>query len=209
MLIYLLEHFSLFFDSFCEHLMIVFESLMISLILSFVISYILLKSRKLTNIVIHIFSMIYSIPSLALFAILIPITGLGNTSALIVLVLYNQYLLVRNIMSGLENVDEMYIEAAKGLGLSQWQILYKIQFPLALPSILAGIRLAIISTTGIATIASSINAGGLGNVLFSGLRTNNSAKLLWGTILCVLIAFMADFILKKCEKKIHQLYERT
>ncbi|WP_245798835.1 ABC transporter permease [Collinsella vaginalis] len=104
------------------------------------------------------------------------------------MVAYNQFLLVRNFTEGLESVDPAIIEAARGMGMSDRQILVKVQLPLALPLILAGIRLAAISTIGIATIAATINAGGLGEILFSGLRTMNEYKIVGGTLLCAGLA---------------------
>jgi len=198
---YFAKHSDMLLSAFLEHLQIVLLTLIISIVLAAVISYLLLKSEKATNITVNIFSQIYSIPSLALFALLIPLLGLGNKTAIPVLVLYNQYLLIRNIMTGMQQVDKSLLEAGTGMGMNKWQLVTKVQVPLAMPSILAGIRLAIISTTGIATIAATINAGGLGKILLSGLRTMNTYKIAWGTILSVIIALAADMLLKLLEKK--------
>lgn len=202
MFAYFADHSDQLMSAFWEHLGIVFSVLLISIILAAVICWFLLKSERATNIVVNIFSEVYSIPSLALFALLIPLLGLGNKTAIPVLVLYNQYLLIRNFMTGMQNVDKSILEAGTGMGMSKWQLVTRVQLPLAMPSIVAGIRLAIISTTGIATIAATINAGGLGKILLSGLRTMNTYKIIWGTILCVLIALLADTLLRLLEKKI-------
>ena len=201
MIDYFAKHSDMLMSAFLEHLQIVFITLIISIVLAAVISYLLLKSEKATNVTVNIFSQIYSIPSLALFALLIPLLGLGNKTAIPVLVLYNQYLLIRNIMTGMQQVDKSLLEAGTGMGMNKWQLVTKVQVPLAKPSIIAGIRLAIISTTGIATIAATINAGGLGKILLSGLRTMNTYKIAWGTILSVIIALAADMLLKLIEKK--------
>lgn len=202
MFAYFADHSDQLMSAFWEHLGIVFSVLLISIILAAVICWFLLQSERATNIVVNIFSEVYSIPSLALFALLIPLLGLGNKTAIPVLVLYNQYLLIRNFMTGMQNVDKSILEAGTGMGMSKWQLVTRVQLPLAMPSIVAGIRLAIISTTGIATIAATINAGGLGKILLSGLRTMNTYKIIWGTILCVLIALLADTLLRLLEKKI-------
>lgn len=202
MLAYFADHSDQLMSAFWEHLGIVFSVLLISIILAAVICWFLLRSERATNIVVNIFSEVYSIPSLALFALLIPLLGLGNKTAIPVLVLYNQYLLIRNFMTGMQNVDKSILEAGTGMGMSKWQLVTRVQLPLAMPSIVAGIRLAIISTTGIATIAATINAGGLGKILLSGLRTMNTYKIIWGTILCVLIALLADTLLRLLEKRI-------
>ena len=201
MIAYFLDHQDMLLSAFWQHLGIVLEVLLISVLLASVLSYILLPYPKAAQAVIQFFGAIYSIPSLALFALLIPFLGLGNKTALPVLVVYNQYLLLRNILSGLTNVDAGLIKAGTGMGMSRWQLTVKVRVPLAMPAILSGIRLAIISTTGIATIAATIHAGGLGSVLLSGLRSGNTYKIAWGTILCVVIALAADVALKKVAKK--------
>lgn len=200
MIAYFVKYHEKFLKALGEHLQIVGITLLISLILAALITLLIMNSRRVTGLTLQLLGAIYSIPSLALFALLIPVTGLGQKTAILVLVVYNQFLLVRNIVSGLNGVDKSLTEAALGMGMSSWQILYKVQLPLALPMIMAGIRLAIISTIGIATIAATINAGGLGSVLFDGLRTMNQYKIIWGTIFCVLVAFAADSILKFLEK---------
>ena len=187
-----------------QHLQIVGITLLVSVLLAFAITLLSIWSEKLVNGAIQIFSVIYSIPSLALFAMLIPIMGIGRNTAIFVLVLYNQFLLLRNIMAGLKGVDEAVLEAALGMGMNQWQILYKVKLPLALPVIMAGIHLAIISTIGIATIAATINAGGLGTILFDGLRTMNTYKILWGTIFCAGIAWVADVLLQMIESILYK-----
>lgn len=202
MIEYFVKHSDKFLTAFLEHLWIVIITLLISLMIAAVLSLALLRLERLGNLVMGLFGAIYSIPSLALFAMLIPVTGLGMQSAVIVLVLYNQYLLLRNILTGMKEVDKSVLEAATGMGMSYLQVVTKVQLPLAFPSVIAGIRLAIISTTGIATIAAAINAGGLGALLFAGLRTMNLYKILWATILCILIALSADLVLKRVEKKL-------
>lgn len=191
-----------YLEAFEQHLMLVIVSLAISFVLAIAISYILLKLPRAQRIVENLFGAIYSVPSLALFALMIPVTGLGDETAIIALVIYNQYLLIRNILAGINGIDKSILEAGTGMGMSQGQIFSKVILPLAAPSIIAGVRLAVVSTTGIATIAASINAGGLGIVLFSGMRTMDSQKIFIGTLLCIIIAFVADIGIKCIENKI-------
>ena len=191
-----------YLEAFEQHLMLVIISLVISFVLAIAISYILLKLPRAQRIVENLFGAIYSVPSLALFALMIPVTGLGDETAIIALVIYNQYLLIRNILAGINGIDKSILEAGTGMGMSQGQIFSKVILPLAAPSIIAGVRLAVVSTTGIATIAASINAGGLGIVLFSGMRTMDSQKIFIGTLLCIVIAFVADIGIKCIENKI-------
>ena len=154
------------------------------------VSLLILRSKVLSTIVLSSLGVIYSIPSLALFALLIPILGLGKGTAIFVLVIYNQYILVRNIFAAFQAIDPAIIEAGIGMGFNSFELFLKIQLPLALPIILGGVRIATITTIGIATIASVINAGGLGVILFDGLRMNYLPKILWGTIMAAGLALV-------------------
>lgn len=184
-----------------EHIWLVLVTLVISLVIASILTVIAMRSEKVSDLLNNFFSLVYSIPSLALFALLIPITGLGRTSAVIVLTLYNQYLLLRNFTTGLREADPVACEAAKGIGMTDMQILTRIRIPLARKAIFAGIRLAIVSTVGIATIAASINAGGLGILLFEGLRTMNIPKILWGSVLSAGMAVLLNAALKMIEER--------
>lgn len=183
-----------------EHIEIVSVTLIISFILAIIISSLILKSKLLSQITVSIFGVIYSIPSLALFALLIPLFGLGKFTAIIVLVMYNQFILIRNILSGFNSIDNSIIESAKGVGFTPFQIYYKISLPLASPIIIAGIKISVVTTISIAAIASTIGYGGLGSLLFEGLRTQKNVKIFWGTILISLLALLANALLSKMEK---------
>jgi osmoprotectant transport system permease protein len=157
--------------------------------------------RWLRNPVLAVLGVIYTIPSLSLFVLLIPLFGLGVTPAVIALVAYAQLMLVRNWVIGLTNIDPSIIEAAKGVGMNGWQRFWQVEFPLALPLLLAGIRLATLSTIGIATIAAYINAGGLGELLFIGVTTANYQKILAGSIAVSLLAITANYLLRFLERR--------
>ena len=184
-----------------EHLEIVVVTLLISLALAALLTVICSYSKTLSRVLLNLFSMVYSIPSLALLALLIPATGLGRRTAIVVLVIYNQYLLLRNFLAGLDGVDHGVVEAATGMGMTHMQLLWKVQVPLAKGALIAGLRIALVSTVGIATIAASINAGGLGSILFDGLRTMNVAKILWGSLLSAFLAILIDRLLTLVEKR--------
>ena len=200
MIAYLSKHPEKIINPFVSHIMLVLLTLVISVILAVLLTIVAVLVRNIGNLFLQIFSVIYSIPSLALFAILIPVTGLGLKTAVIVLVLYNQYLLLRNFLVGINEVDPGVLEAARGIGMKPLEILWIIQAPLAKKAIYAGIRLAVVSTIGIGTIASSINAGGLGDLLFDGLRTMNSVKILWGSLLSAFLAISINYVLKLFEE---------
>lgn len=184
-----------------EHLQLTIITLFFSIGFAILLTILCVKWKFFKDLLLQIFSVIYAIPSLALFALLIPFTGLGKVTAIIILSTYNQYLLLRNFLTGIDEVRPEILEAAKGMGLSDMQILWKIQVPLSKRAVFAGIRLAAVSTIGIATIAATINAGGLGSLLFDGLRTMNTSKILWGSLLSALVSILIDFILKKVEKR--------
>lgn len=187
-----------------EHIQIVGLTLVISIVIAMAVTLLIKDSKRISKAVLQVCNVIYSIPSLALFAILIPLSGLGAKTAVIVLVAYNQYILVRGFTEGLSMVDKAVLEAATGMGMSRWQIFARVQFPLALDSMVASIQIAIISTIGIATIGATIGAGGLGSILFDGMRTQNTVKILWGTVLSVLLVLAANAILNYAVKKINE-----
>lgn len=174
-------------------------ALLLALVIAGVLIAIFLRQKRWLNSLVYCFSLLYSVPSYAFFALLIPLTGLGRVSAIIVLVFYNEYVLLRNFITGIRNVDPAYIEAAKGLGMTDRQMFLKVQLPLALPAIFSGLQVALASTMAIATIASTISAGGLGDLMFAGLQTNNVVPILWGTILEVVLALFWILVLKLIE----------
>ncbi|URZ17818.1 ABC transporter permease [Clostridium felsineum] len=200
MIEYAINHLDELSTALLEHLEITIITLIISIFIAAVLTVLSMYSKVLSKIFIYVFSVIYSIPSLALFAILIPLTGLGQETAIIVLVFYNQYLLLRNFIEALNEIQPSIIEAATGMGMSNMQILFKIRLPLAKKALFTGVRLAVVSTIGIATIAASINAGGLGSILFDGLRTLDGPEILWGSILAAALAISVNGILSRIEK---------
>lgn len=202
MIDYLVNHYDKLLAALLEHLEIVAVTLIISLAIAAILTVLAMWSKVVSKILIYSFSIIYSIPSIALFALLIPLTGLGTVTAVTVLVLYNQYLLLRNFIAGLNEVEPSVVEAATGIGMSKMQVLMKIRLPLSYGALFTGIHLAVISTIGIATIAASINAGGLGTILFDGLRTMNLGKILWGSILSAGLAITANILLGCFEKRL-------
>lgn len=178
-----------------QHAQMVLSALLIAFIAAIIIIFICLRKENLLNALNYFFSLLYSIPSYAFFVLLIPITGLGMKTAIIVLAFYNEYILLRTFITGIRNVDPNYLEAAKGLGMTNREIFLKVQLPLALPAIFSGLQVALASTMAIATIASTISAGGLGDLLFEGLQTNNVVPILWGTILTVMLTLIFIVIL--------------
>ncbi|GFZ27673.1 ABC transporter permease [Lactobacillus corticis] len=196
MIAYWNSHYVQMIQLMVEHGQMVLSALLIALSLAIVIVFFFVQKNNWLNGLTYFFSMLYSIPSYALFALLMPITGLNKTSAIIVLTIYCEYILLRSFITGIKNVDPQYVEAGRGLGMTSRQIFFKVQLPLALPSLFSGMQLALGSTMAIATIASTISAGGLGDLLFAGLQTNNVIPIIWGTILEVVLALFWIMVLQ-------------
>lgn len=182
-----------------EHARMVLIALFIAFLVAIVLIAVFLRKKNWMNSLIYFFSLLYSVPSYAFFALLIPITGLGETTAIIVLAFYNEYVLLRTFITGIREVDPNYIEVARGMGMTQEEIFTKVQLPLSMPAIFSGLQVALASTMAIATIASTISAGGLGDLMFEGLQTGRVVSILWGTILTVALTWVCIVILKLIE----------
>lgn len=184
-----------------EHIEMCATAIGISLLIAIPLCILLMKRKTASKVVVALLGACYAIPSMAFFALLMPIFGLGKTGAIFVLTVYSQFILTKNILAAFNGIDPMIVESAKGMGMSALQVFFKVQLPLALPVILSGIRIAAIATIGSAVIAQTVNAGGIGVILFEGLRSNNIAKMIWGTILAAFLALTVNFILEKFEKR--------
>lgn len=182
-----------------QHLVMVFSALGIAMVIAIVLILIFMHQKKWLTGLVYFFSLLYSIPSFALFVLLLPISGLGMRTAIITLTVYCEYVLLRTFITGIQEVDPALIEVARGMGMTNRQIFMKVQLPLALPAIFSGLQVALASTIGIATIAATINAGGLGQLLFDGLQTQQVVPLLWGTLLAVALTLICAGILKIIE----------
>ena len=182
-----------------QHAVMVLASLGIALVIAGLIIMLLMYRKNWLNGLTYFFSLLYSVPSFAFFAMLLPISGLGMRTAIIVLTIYCEYVLLRTFITGIQEIDPSLIEVAKGMGMTNRQVFFKIQLPLATPAIFSGLQVALASTMGIATIAATINAGGLGQLLFEGLQSQQVTPLLWGTILTVILTLVCAGILRMIE----------
>ncbi|MFM1651325.1 ABC transporter permease [Brevibacillus sp. B_LB10_24] len=197
---YLFDHPEKVLGLFGEHLYITAISLGIALIIAIPLGLLVVKFSKLYVPVTGFLGLVYTIPSLALFAILIPITGLGSTTAIVGLIAYSQMILVRNVVAAIRGIDPLMLEAARAMGMNKWQMILKIEIPLALPVVVAGIRIAAVSIISIATVAAWINAGGLGTLIFEGIYRSHSEKIIAGTVTIALLAIAADLLFRLIEK---------
>jgi osmoprotectant transport system permease protein len=189
-------------DAFLQHILLSFTALIIGLAIALPVGMLVARYRRFAEPIIGVAAVLQTIPSLALFGILVPLIGIGSKTALIALVIYALLPIVRNTYAGLTGVDESIVEAGRGMGMTPNQILKKIEFPTALPVIMAGIRTATVLTVGIATLATFVGAGGLGDVIYRGLQSYNNSLVLAGALPVALLAIAFDFILKWVEKRV-------
>jgi osmoprotectant transport system permease protein len=147
-------------------------------------------------------AVIYTIPSLALFALLVPLFGLSLLTAQVALVGYTLFILLSTFVAGLDNVPPDAREAAAGMGYSSWQSLWHVELPLALPAIIAGLRVATVTTIGLVTVAAFVGQGGLGQLILGGLRTFFATPVYVGAGLSVALAFGADLLLLRLERRL-------
>ncbi len=171
-------------------------SILVGVPLGILISYI----KKLSKPVLGVANIIQAIPSLALLGLSIPLLGIGSLPAIVMVVIYSLLPIIKNTYTGLENIDPLTLEAAKGIGLTKTQSLFRIQLPLALPVIMAGVRISAVTAVGLMTMAAYIGAGGLGYLIFSGIRTVSNAQILAGAIPASLLALFVDWIIGMIEK---------
>ena len=179
-----------------QHAQLVLTSLLIALLIATLLILLCLHHDRLLTGLTYVFSLLYSVPSFAFFALLLPLTGLGDTTATVVLVVYSEYVLLRTFITGLRAIDPSLVEVAYGMGMTSRQVFFKVQLQLATPAIFSGLQVALASTMSIATIAATINAGGLGNLLFEGLQTQQLPPLLWGIIMTVALTLVSIAILR-------------
>lgn len=158
------------------------------------------KRQKLSGAVLGFAGVMQTIPSIALLGFLIPLLGIGPKPAIFALFLYALLPIIRNTYTGITGVDATVKEAAKGMGMTPWQMLFKVELPLAMPVLIAGIRTAAVINVGVATLAAYIAAGGLGEFIFGGIALNNTNMILAGAIPAALLALLFDFLLSRIQK---------
>lgn len=178
-----------------EHTTITIQAVLIALVIALPLAALAHRVRWLAVPVLGTTGVMYTIPSLALFSILVPFTGIGRTPVLIGLVMYALLILVRNILVGLQGVDPDVRDAAKGLGYGPTRLLTSVEIPNALPSIMTGVRLATVSTVALVTVGFVAGYGGLGTLMFRGFRSSYNAQIMTATLLCLLLAVVLDLLL--------------
>ncbi|RYD81035.1 MAG: ABC transporter permease subunit [Sphingobacteriales bacterium] len=178
-----------------QHIGLTFISLLFAIAIGLPAGILIARKRKLSGIVLGIAGILQTIPSIALLGFMIPVLGIGAKPAIVALLIYALLPIIRNTYTGIIGIDKNIIEAAKAMGMSKTQLLFKVELPLAMPVILAGIRTATVINVGVATLASYIAAGGLGEFIFGGISLNNTNMILAGAIPAALLAIFLDFLI--------------
>ena len=187
---WIVDNFDRYVDPFVQHVMLTLVSLAIGFAISFALALLAHRRRWLVGPITQITGILYTLPSLAVFFLLLPITGRGNTTAIIALVSYSLLIIFRNVMTGLDNVPAEAKDAGRGMGLTERQLLWRVELPLALPEIMAGLRIAATTTVGLATLAFFAGAGGLGEQIFADINFKSNVVVAGG--LAVLLAAVLD-----------------
>ena len=198
----LTEDFNFFTNLTIEHILISLLAISIASVLGIILGIIISEYRKFSGLILGTVNILYTIPSIALLGFFITITGVGNTTALIALIIYALLPIIRSTYTGIININPLIIEASEGMGSTKLQQLFKIKLPLALPVLMSGIRNMVTMTIALAGIASFVGAGGLGVAIYRGITTNNSAMTFLGSLLIALLALIFDFILGIIEKRL-------
>ncbi|MDQ6825784.1 MAG: ABC transporter permease [Candidatus Eremiobacteraeota bacterium] len=198
---YLLQHPALVAGYTWQHIVITVTALAIATVVSFPLAVAAARNSRIETPLLASLGALYTIPSLALLAILVRYEGLGFWTLVTALVVYAQFILVRNFATGLRGVPAAQKDAATGLGMSAAQRLWRIELPQALPVMLGGVRIATISLIAIATLGGWINAGGLGDLIFAGIRQDYIQKTIAGSIASAVLAIVADVVLRTFERR--------
>ena len=184
------DNFDRYVDPFFEHVYLTVVAVAIGFGISFTLALIAYRRRWLINPVTQVTGILYTIPSVSAFFLLLPLTGRGKTTALIALVAYVLLIIFRNVLTGLDNVPEETKDAGRGMGLTDRQLLWRVEVPLAMPEIMAGLRIAVTTTVGLATLAFFAGAGGLGGQIFADVTFKSNVVVAGG--LAVLLAAVLD-----------------
>jgi osmoprotectant transport system permease protein len=192
------DNFDRYVDPFWQHVFLTLASVAIGFAIAFSLALLAHRRRWLVGPITQVTGILYTLPSVAVFFLLLPFTGRGNTTAIIALVAYTLLILFRNIVAGLENVPAETRDAGRGMGLTPRQLLWRVEMPLALPEIMAGLRIAVTTTVGLAALAFLAGAGGLGEALFDDINFRSNVLVAGG--LAILLAVVLDLLILALQK---------
>jgi|SRR5699024_9621592 len=185
-----------------QHILMVVLGIVLALIVGIPLGILCTRSKRMESIILGFANVIQVIPSLALLAVLMIVFGLGFKTIVIGLFLYSLLPIIRNTYVGLKEVEKSSVEAGEGMGMTNLQILFKVKFPLSLPFILAGLRIAAVIAVGVATLAPFIGGEGLGREIISGINVRDSDKIYAGALVAALLAVIIDYLLGRAQKRL-------
>lgn len=197
---YLIDNGGILVNKTFEHLYISVVALLLAMIVAIPLGILLSKREKLSKISLTVAGILQTIPTLAILALMIPLFGVGKTTAIIALFIYVLLPILNNTIVGVQNIDNNVKEAGRSMGMTNFQLMKDVELPLALPMILSGIRLSSVYVISWAALASYVGAGGLGDLIFNGLALYEPEMIIVGTILVTLLALIVDLILAQIEK---------
>lgn len=191
-----------FLELLLQHIAITAISVLIITVIGLITGILMTRNERFATLMLTITNFLYTIPSIALFGLLVPLTGIGNKSAVTALIIYGLLPIIRNTYVGIREVDPQIIESAVGMGTTDKQLLFRIKLPLALPVIISGFRTMVIMTIALGGIASFIGAGGLGVAIFRGISTYYPEMIIAGSLLVAVLAIATDWFLQITEIKL-------
>lgn len=189
---YLTSNYEQILSLLLEHIKLTTIALIVAIVIGIPIGILISYVKKLGKPILGLASIVQAIPSMALLGFAIPFLGIGTAPAIVMVVLYSLLPIIKNTYTGIKNINPQMLEAATGIGLTKWQILTKVQIPLALPVIMAGIRISAVGAVGLMTLAAFVGAGGLGYLVYAGIRSVNNMQILAGAIPACLLALCID-----------------
>jgi osmoprotectant transport system permease protein len=185
-----------------QHVAIALTALVIAFAIALPVGIAAARSERVYGIAIAITGLLYTIPTLAFLALLIPLVGLGRTNAIVAMVAFSLVVLIRNVATGIRGVSPDVVDAARGMGMSARQLLLRVELPLAAPVIVAGVRVAAVTVISVTVVAAYINAGGLGTLIFSGISNDHAPKIWSGALTACALAVAVDGLLAFVERRL-------
>lgn len=199
---YLINYWPTIMGLFFQHIQLAGIALVISTVIALPLGWLLSRFPRLIGPIMGVLGVLYTIPSIALIIMLIPFLGLNPRAVITALIIYCQVILVRNVLAGLRGIPASVLEAARGMGMNSWQTIWRVQLPLALPVILAGMRVAAVVAVAIATIGARFGSGGLGVLLFDGIAQGGRMDKIWiGAISVALLALALNQCILAVERR--------
>ena len=184
------QHFSQITELLLEHIVMTVIAVGLAIVIGVPLGILISYVKRLSGPIVGVANVIQAVPSMALLGLAIPLLGIGTLPAVVMVIIYSLLPIIKNTYIGISGIDPAMVEAARGIGLTRWQVLYKVKLPMALPVIMAGVRISAVTAVGLMTMAAFIGAGGLGYLVFSGIRTVNNLQILAGAIPACILALI-------------------